>query len=137
PGAVRRVAGELSDERGIALATRSTAFRIEIARVEEVIDPDHRQAEHMPRVFQDDPEAVQFGLLAVRDRLAGPAAAHLEDLDRLRRHDPARGQVVNVTVAHDAARRLPSGIEDDFLERVLYEDATYPTHAHHDRLVKT
>src|SRR5207247_10715924 len=81
--AVRRIDDQLPDELGMGLATRRTAFRIEIARVEEVIDADHRRAEHVPRVFQDDPEAVQLDLLAVRDRLARPASAHLEDRDRL------------------------------------------------------
>src|SRR5439155_9800795 len=83
------------------------------------------------------PEAVQFDLLAVWEWLARAASAHLEDRDRLRRHDSARGQVVHVTVAHDAARRLAGGVEDDFLERVLDEDAALVAHAHHDRLVKT
>src|SRR5439155_3100190 len=124
------------DELRLGAAARRPALGVEVARVQEVVHADHPAAEHVAGVLEDDAETVQLDLLAVRERVAGPAPPDLQDRDGLRGHDPTRGQMVHVSVAHDAARRLPRRVQDDLLQRLLDEDAAFVAHARHDRLVK-
>src|SRR2546428_10624043 len=133
---VRRVDDQVADELRLSPTAGGPAFWIEVAGVQEIVDADHRGAEHMAGVLQDDTETIQLDLFPVRKRLSGSAATDFQDRDGLRRHDPARREVVHMSVAHDAARRLPRGIEDDLLQAFLDEDSAFVTHAHHDRLVK-
>ena len=134
---VRRIDDQALDEFGPGLPAGRAALRVEVPRVEEIVDSDHRGAEHVPRVLQHDAESVQIDFLAEGQRMAGAAAADLEDVQGLGRHDPARRQMVHVTVADDAPRRLAHGIEDDFLQEVLDEEAAFVPDAHQDLRVNT
>src|SRR2546427_6837994 len=133
---VRRVDDQVADKLRLRSTAGGPAFRIEVAGVQQVVDAHHRGAEHMAGVLQDDTETVQLDLLVIGKRLSGSAATHLEDRDGLRRHDPAGREMIHVPVTHDAARRLPRGVEDDFLQSFLDEDAAFVSDAHYARLVK-
>src|SRR2546430_9431757 len=91
----------------------------------------------MACVLEHDAEAVEIDLLPVREPLPRPPATHLEDLEGLGRHDAARRQVVHVSVAHDAPRRLAHGIQDDLLEKILDEDAAFVADPHQEPPVNT
>src|SRR5207249_5428225 len=93
---------QVADELRLRPTAGGPAFRIKVARVQEIVDADHRGAEHMAGVLQDDTETIQLDLLTVGKRLSGSAAADLQDRDGLRRHDPAGREMVHMSVAHDA-----------------------------------
>src|SRR5947208_6495599 len=54
---VGRIDDQALDEFGPGLPTGRAAFRVEVPRVEEVVDSDHRGAEHVPGVLQGDAES--------------------------------------------------------------------------------
>jgi hypothetical protein len=91
----------------------------------------------VPRVLQHHAEPVQVDFLPEGQRMAGSAAADLEHVEGLRRHDPAGGQVVHVSVADDAPRRLAHRVEDDLLQQLLDEEAAVVSDAHQDLRVNT
>src|SRR5205807_2500745 len=125
------------DELRPCFAACGTAFRVEVARVQKVVDPHHRGTEHMPRVLEHDAEAVEIDLLPVRERLPRPPATHFEDLQGLWRHDAARRQVVHVSVAHDTPRRFAHGVQGHLFEKILDKDPAFVADPHQERLVNT
>src|SRR6267378_6956746 len=134
---VRGIHDQALDELGSCLAAGRPALWVEIARVQEIVDPDHGGTEHVAGILEDDAETVHVRLLAVRQGASRSSAAHLEDVEGLGRHDAARGQVIHVPMAHDAPWGLAHRVQDHLLEEVLYQDAALVSDAHQVRLVNT